>query len=51
MNEYDVYDIIVELVGYVENQCNCVENFYDFGENYDEVEEKFFEILEERLLK
>ena len=52
MNVYDAYDIITELVDFVEkNNTGGVELFYDFDEDYNKVKKDFFETLRKTLLE
>lgn len=52
MNPIDAYDIITELVDFVErNNTGGVELFYDFDKDYNKVKEDFFDILRKTLLE
>ena len=52
MNSIDAYDIITELVDFVEkNNTGGIDAFYDFDEDYNKAKEEFFEVLRKELLK
>lgn len=52
MNSIDAYDIITELVDFVEkNNTGGVELFYDFDEDYNKVKKDFFDTLKKVLLE
>ena len=52
MNVYDAYDIITELVDFVEkNNTGGIELFYDFDEDYNKVKKDFFDTLKKVLLE